>query len=323
VPNTGGIAITAGLTIPLLVLLGAAWFAEPLIRSSLPSLAEHIPGLRDRTPEALSLLGCVLALHIVGLVDDRRPMPAIPKLAIILGVSLACVLLTGARLLSVLDPIAGGSWLSIALTVLWFGVVINAFNFMDNMDALAGGCASAAALCFCIAAGVQGQLFVSGTLALLLGAVLGFLWHNRPPARIFMGDGGSLVIGLMLAFLTVRTTYYQPEDHGANWHAVLTPLVILAVPLYDFVSVTLVRLRQGANPMKGDTQHFSHRLRRRGLRDGEIALIIAGLTLVTGVSGIVLGSLAPWQAWLIGAQTLLLLAGIALFEMGSSRKAGA
>ena len=89
--------------------------------------------------------------------------------------------------------------------------------------------------------------FIAATLALLVGGLAGFLVFNFPPARIFMGDGGSLVIGFLLAVLTARTTFYQPEGSGLGsaWYGVFMPIVILAVPLYDLVSVTLIRLRQG------------------------------------------------------------------------------
>ncbi|MEO1512839.1 MAG: undecaprenyl/decaprenyl-phosphate alpha-N-acetylglucosaminyl 1-phosphate transferase, partial [Planctomycetota bacterium] len=140
--------------------------------------------------------------------------------------------------------------------------------------------------------------------------------------RIFMGDGGSLVLGFALAYLTVRTTYIGESPTGeplaGGWYGVLMPLVVLAVPLYDMVSVTLIRLRQGRSPMVGDLQHLSHRLVKRGFGKTTAVLVIWGLTGATALAGVALPRLEAWQATLAGVQTLLLLGVIALLEYSSS-----
>jgi UDP-GlcNAc:undecaprenyl-phosphate GlcNAc-1-phosphate transferase len=132
-----------------------------------------------------------------------------------------------------------------------------------------------------------------------------------------------LVLGFLLAFLTVRTTYYHPEDGplAGGWYGVFMPLLVLAVPIYDFASVTSIRLSQGRSPFVGDTQHLSHRLERLGLPRAAAVLVIYGLTAVTGISGIALGSLKPWQAVLVGVQTIVILLVIALFEFSRARRA--
>jgi UDP-GlcNAc:undecaprenyl-phosphate GlcNAc-1-phosphate transferase len=165
------------------------------------------------------------------------------------------------------------------------------------------------------------QWFIAATLALLVGALLGFLVFNFPPAKIFMGDGGSLVVGFLLAVLTARTTFYNPAETdyalGTAWYGVFMPLVVLAIPLYDLLVVTAIRLGQGKSPFVGDQQHFSHRLVERGLSSRAAVLVIWGATAVTGMSGIALGRLAPWQAVLVGVQTLLVLGVIGLLEHAS------
>ncbi|GIK19169.1 MAG: undecaprenyl/decaprenyl-phosphate alpha-N-acetylglucosaminyl 1-phosphate transferase [Leptolyngbya sp. PLA2] len=329
VPNTGGIAIFAGIALPmlaglaLLVPLGRAsnleWQEEPGL---IPvALWEHLPGIAQQAPLALGLIGALAALHLLGLVDDRRPLGPWIKLVVMLGAAGAIVVFTDTRLLTALDAHVGGTWLSIALTILWIAVVTNAMNFIDNMDGLCAGVASVAGACFLAAALLSGQWFVAATLALLVGSCLGFLAFNRPPARIFMGDAGSLVIGFLLGFLTVRTTYYDADAAG-GWYAVFMPLVVLAVPLYDFISVTIVRLRHGRSPFVGDLNHFSHRLVRRGLGKPAAVAVICGLTGVTGLSGIMLASLAPWQALLVGVQCAVILLVVAAFEYASARRNG-
>ena len=224
------------------------------------------------------------------------------------------------RLLELLGPVP-----SVLITILWIVAVTNAINFLDNMDGLAGGVSAIAAALFMAAAILNHQWFIAGTLALLLGALIGFLVFNFPPAKIFMGDGGSLVIGFVLAVLTARTTFYDPDQAdyalGTAWYGLFMPVVVLAIPLYDFTTVTLIRLVQGKSPFVGDQQHFSHRLVLRGLSKRGAVVVIWGATAVTGIGGISMGSLRPWQAVLVGVQTLLVLMVIALLEHASRRAA--
>ncbi len=328
IPNTGGIGIVAGLLIPIAgMILVATVLGEDFARAVLPEteadrVAKHLPGLRDKIPLGLGFVGSVLVIHIVGLIDDRRPLGPIVKLAVMVLPPLAIALLSETRLLTLLDGYPGGYALSVLITVLWFVAVTNAMNFIDNMDGLSGGVAMIASACFLVAALMSAQLFVSAVLALVVGSCAGFLILNFPPARIFMGDGGSLVLGFTLAFLTTRTTFTGESPTGeplaGGWYAVFMPLVVLAVPLYDMLSVSVIRLRQGRSPMVGDMQHLSHRLVKRGLSKRSAVLVIWGMTAATGIGGIALGSLAPWQAVLVGVQTGLLLAVLAAFEFASS-----
>jgi UDP-GlcNAc:undecaprenyl-phosphate GlcNAc-1-phosphate transferase len=265
----------------------------------------------------------------VGVIDDRRSLGAMPKLLVQAATAFVIAALFDVRLLTLLETSYGlGPWPSVIITVLWIVVVTNAINFMDNMDGLAGGVSAIAASLFMAACLVNRQWFIAATLALLVGALIGFLVFNFPPAKIFMGDGGSLVIGFILAILTARTTYYAPDDPypgqamGTAWYGVFMPLVVLAVPLYDFVTVTAIRLRQGRSPFVGDQQHFSHRLVQRGMSKRGAVVVIWAATAVTGIGGIALGSLRPWQAALVGVQTLAVLAMIWLLEHAMREKPG-
>jgi UDP-GlcNAc:undecaprenyl-phosphate GlcNAc-1-phosphate transferase len=328
IPNTGGVGIVAGIILPIIgMILVATLLGEDFARAVLPEseaerVVKHLPGLRSKIPLGLGFVAAALVLHAMGLIDDRRPLGPRLKLAITIAPALAIALATDTRLLTLLDAYPGGFALSVLLTVIWFLAVTNALNFIDNMDGLSGGVAMIASACFLAAALMSSQLFVAAVLALSVGACAGFLLFNFPPAKIFMGDGGSLVLGFTLAFLTTRTTYTGESPTGeplaGGWYAVFMPLVVLAVPLYDMLSVTLIRLRQGRSPMVGDTQHLSHRLVKRGLSRRAAVLVIWGMTAATGISGIALASLAPWQAVLVGVQTGVLLAVLAAFEFASS-----
>ena len=327
IPNTGGVAIFAGICIPMvagLVSLGftgdAGWIPD--------ALSPHIAGVRSQAPAAGVLLGCLALLHMMGLIDDRRPLGPFGKLIVMAAPALAIPMLTDTRLLTLLDARVGGPWLSILLTALWLVAITNAMNFIDNMDGLAAGVAAIAGTCFLGASLLNGQWFVGAMLSLLVGATLGFLVFNHParrPARIFMGDGGSLVVGFLLAFLAVRITYIDPmpslghetpfrPEQGGAWYAALMPLVVLAVPLYDFCSVTLLRLCQGKSPFVGDLQHLSHRLVARGLSRRHAVTVIHLATGATAISGVFLIRLEPWQAILAGCQVALILGVLALLE---------
>lgn len=323
VPNTGGIAVFGAILLPSLASLGIAWLV-PNEASWLPlELTRHLPGIRAETPLLITFLAGAMILHILGLVDDRRPIPWKPKMLVMLGIPLGLALMSDTRLLSFLDPLVGGSWLSIVITVLWFATVTNAMNFLDNMDGLSAGVAAVSAAMFSVSAILGGEWFVAAGLVAIVGSCVGFLTLNFPrfgsrPASVFMGDGGSLVLGYCLAFLTTRATFYDADTVDAAWYASLMPLIVLAIPLYDLVSVTAVRLSQGRSPFVGDLQHLSHRLVRRGLSKRSAVMLIWMLTAITSVGGISLRSLEDWQAILVAGQTLLLLAALAIFERSSS-----
>ena len=169
-----------------------------------------------------------------------------------------------------------------------------------------------------VAAAVSGQLFVGGWLCLLLGGTLGFLVLNFPPARLFMGDAGSLVLGYFLGVLTIQTTYYRGGASG-EYYGLFVPMVLLAVPLYDTISVITLRLAERRNPMVGDTRHFSHRLLRRGLSPRQAVLVIYLATAATALGAARLPTADRTGAMLVFAQTLLIVLMIALMEWGQDK----
>lgn len=326
VPNTGGIAIFLAFGLPLLVATAVITWSPSLLTGLVPSLSPHLPGLASSAGKVLWFLLCLTVMHVMGLVDDRRPLGPMPKLGVMLAVALAAVLLTDTRLVTALDAYPGGYAASVAITCLWIVVISNAMNFMDNTDGLTAGVAVIAGGCFLAAALLHDQWFIGAALALLVGACLGFLVLNFPSrlagperrASIYMGDAGSLVIGFALAYLTVRTTFIPTDAAGIaitnKWYGLFMPVLVLAVPLYDFVSVCVIRLRLGRSPFRGDLNHLSHRLVRMGLSKRDAVLVIYGATGITSIGGIALGSLAPWQAILVVVQTLLVLLVMAIFE---------
>jgi len=326
IPNTGGIGIVLAIWLPMLVgLLAVSFLEADAFTGALEPIQSVWTDLQSRVGLGWGLLGCVIGLHLLGLIDDRRPMGAWSKLVIMLIPAIIFTIVFDTRLLTMLDGPAGGSWLSIVLTIMWIVAITNAMNFIDNMDGLSAGIAAIAGGLFLVAAILNAQWFIGVILALMVGGCIGFLVFNFPPAKIFMGDGGSLVIGFVLAITTVRTTYIPADALGPNagaWYGVLMPIAVLAVPLYDFVTVTCIRIYQGKSPFVGDLQHFSHRLRDRGLGNRGTALVIYALTACSGIAGILLTRVSAWEAAMLGAQVMLILGALALFEYRSPAKRG-
>ena len=305
-PLGGGVAIFWAIALPLLAVLGAAhWGLFP------DSLSMYAGGVIRQTPMALRLLGALLAMHVMGLIDDRRALGPYLKLAVQILAAGVVVWYGDFRILTVL-----GEWPSMILTVLWITGITNAFNFLDNMDGLSAGVAAVCGLAFLITAMLIGQWFVAGMLAMFVGALIGFLCFNFAPASIFMGDSGSLVIGMLLGCLTIRPTYLPPGRELADaWYTLLTPLIVLAVPIYDLLVVSVIRLRMGKSPFVGDTNHFSHRLVRRGMSRRTAVLCIWLVTAATSIAAILLPRVADWtSAVLILLQTILVLCVVALLE---------
>ncbi len=317
VPLLGGSAIFAAVLGPSLLALALAryWSATgiPGVFENL-DLAPYIHGAAMRTPMALGILLGALALHVMGIVDDRLHLGAWSKLAVQIAVATAVVVGCDVRVMTM-----WGAPISIILTVLWVVAITNAFNFLDNMDGLSAGVAAIIAAALLGAAASVGQLFVSAWCCLILGAMLGFLPYSFPPAGVYMGDGGSLVIGFLLAVASVLTTYVRPsEPHGL--YGVFVPLVLMAVPIYDTISVIVLRLRDGVSPMIGDRRHFSHRLLRRGMSVRAAVLTVYLCTAGTAVAATLLTHVRDDAgAWLVLGQTAVILLIIAVLESGDTR----
>jgi UDP-GlcNAc:undecaprenyl-phosphate GlcNAc-1-phosphate transferase len=316
-PLGGGVAIFLGFALPLLLFL---LVINCITIASKPGdlFSAYLSGAVKRTPMALCLLGTTFAMHLLGLIDDRRALGPYLKLIVQLGIIAAFVIpFREMRILTALDTRCQTHGLIGAmLAILWIGAITNAFNFLDNMDGLSAGVAAVSATAFLIATLSIQQWFVAGSLAMLLGALLGFLFWNFPPAKIFMGDSGSLVIGMVLGVLTVLTTYLPPGTQwGAGWYAVFMPIIVMALPLYDLLVVSALRLARGKSPFVGDTNHFSHRLVGRGMSRRTAVLCLYLVTAATAIGGILLPHVNnPFSAGLILAQTLLVLGVVGLLE---------
>ena len=311
VPLGGGIAIFAAIAaIVLATVVAVKFLAGPGYLDWLgESVVVHAAGFLNKVPQLLIVLAAMSVLFGLGLADDKKHLGPLFKLAVQFAVAIAAAAFAEIRVEFFIE----NEIITTILSAFWIVLIINAFNFLDNMDGLSAGIAVIASTVLFTAAVLSGQVFVGSLALVLTGVLLGFLVFNFPPAKVFMGDAGSLVVGFLVALLTMRTTYYHEAQSG-GWYAVFMPLVVMAVPLYDFISVTLLRLSQGKSPFVGDTQHFSHRLKKRGLTDTQTVLTLYLATLCTGLGATFLDQVDPLGAILIFTQTFMILAIVAIFE---------
>jgi UDP-GlcNAc:undecaprenyl-phosphate GlcNAc-1-phosphate transferase len=316
VPLGGGIAIFT--TIAAVLIAAAAAIKFLLVPGYFPWLAESAKieptDFLRKTNELVIILLCALVLFLLGLWDDKKPLGPFFKLIVQFAVAITAASFADVRV----ELFIENKVVTTVLSAVWIVLIINAFNFLDNMDGAAAGIAVIASCILFTAAVISGQVFIGGLAIVFIGTLLGFLVFNFPPAKIFAGDAGSLIIGFFLALLTLRTTYYHEAQSG-QWYSVFTPLIVMAVPLYDFISVTILRIKQGKSPFVGDTQHFSHRLKKRGLSDTQTVLTLYLATLCTGLGATFLYQVNLAGAFLIFAQTFMILAFIAILETTSGK----
>ena len=274
-PRLGGLAIYAGVC------------AGFLVAANLPALSRV--SVRYSDVQAVVIAGGIIVL--LGAVDDRWGIDALTKLA---GQVLASgvMVLQGLQLFTLTVPGAGsialgpeGVILTVALTLL----TVNSINFVDGLDGLAAGVGAIAALAFfafsyslatgAVTGGVGQDRITAPTLiaVVLAGACLGFLPHNFNPARIFMGDSGSMLIGLMLAASVISLTQQGNIPSSASFPVflpLLLPIAVLAVPFIDLLLAVVRRTRAGRSPFAPDKAHLHHRLLEIGHSHTRAVLIM-------------------------------------------------
>ncbi|UCF80996.1 MAG: undecaprenyl/decaprenyl-phosphate alpha-N-acetylglucosaminyl 1-phosphate transferase [Acidobacteriota bacterium] len=198
------------------------------------------------------------------------------------------------------------------VSVIWIVGITNSMNLLDGADGLAAGVGAIAALLLAWVMALGGQPLPAVFLLVLAGAVAGFLRYNFPPARIFMGSWGSMLIGYLLAVAVLLTTDVAA---GENWLLpILIPLLILGIPLYDTFSVIAIRLAQGRSPVLADQNHFVHRLMRFGFSPKQAVLFIYLLTLCIGINATLLLRADARTSFILLLQILMTFGVIVVLE---------
>ena len=269
----GGLAVLTGLLVPTLGGLLALKFNLWETKSAAVAL-NH--GFDRRGVELAAILIGAVGMTTLGWLDDKHELRPAWKFSGQFLIA-ALVAASGARI-TLFVP---SEIFSFAVTILWILTLVNALNFMDNMNGLCAGLGVIAAWFFGASAAVDGQYLVALLAFLTCGALLGFLPFNFPKASAFLGDAGSHLIGYLLAVLAILPHFYTAAN--PRKFAVLTPLLVLAVPLGDLVWVVILRWKLGKPFYLGDNNHLSHRLVRQGMTPTLAVLLIWLLAVILGL----------------------------------------
>jgi len=284
-PYLGGVAIILGIS---LVLLAAIVFAPITI---------------DNLYTMLSVLIPALVLGLIGLWDDIKGLPALPRL---LGQSLVGVIISTLLINTgtVGNP-TGSSLLDILLTVFWIVGICNSINFFDNMDGGAAGTVAFSSAGLAFLAWYEDQSLIAALALITAGATLGFLLWNKSPAKIYMGDTGALFLGVLIASLAIRL------DPSADNKVISlsVPLLLLAIPILDTTVVVISRLLRGISILEGGQDHLSHRLVIKGFTRKKSVIILWLLSIIFVILAISI-VVFPFQFTVL---VLLLIAIIWLF----------
>ncbi|MCC6964660.1 MAG: undecaprenyl/decaprenyl-phosphate alpha-N-acetylglucosaminyl 1-phosphate transferase [Nitrospira sp.] len=247
------------------------------------------------------VLGILLAgtlVMMLGLIDDFGVLTPGMKLS---GQFLAVFVLikSGIRIEIASLP----DWVDIMLTVFWMIGIINAFNLLDIMDGLSAGVGVVSAALLCVVAILNGDQTIAFMLAALMGSLLGFLRYNWRPASIYMGDSGAMFIGLMLGALSMIGKY--TEGHSVS---LLTPVLILGMPIFDTLFVMYIRFLRGLPVFLGSPDHIAIRLRQWGLSVTQVVLLsYLGAALLGGIGLLVMA---------VPQDLAVILSGVTLLGLG-------
>ncbi|MBN2980691.1 undecaprenyl/decaprenyl-phosphate alpha-N-acetylglucosaminyl 1-phosphate transferase [Cohnella algarum] len=295
-PRLGGVAIYAAFTASMLLFL--------------PFLPEHFLNAYDLNLIMALLSGGTLIV-LLGALDDRFTLSA--KLKLLVQIAAACVVVFGFDIQinlvnipfgSAMQPVA--EWLSIPLTILWIVGVTNAINLIDGLDGLAAGVSAIAIGTILVMSALMGQEAVILLAVTLLGAVIGFLKYNFHPAKIFMGDSGSLFLGFALAMLSML------GFKQITVVSFVTPLLIIGVPLSDTFFAIVRRWKSKKPIFAPDKGHLHHCLQQLGFSHRKTVLIIYGIAAFFGACAIVQSlisksGLGNWVTFIVICVLLFLL----------------
>ena len=282
IPYLGGVAILIGVT---LVSYLALVFSNFTVSNFLL---------------ATSVLGPALVMGLIGLWDDLKNLPPLPRF---IGQSVAGLVVAAALVLgsNVANP-TGSTFADVLITVIWVVGICNSINFFDNLDGGAAGTAAISAIFLTYLAINSGQAFVAALSIVVAGATLGFLIWNRAPARIYMGDAGALFLGVLLATLTIRLN----PDTQTSIGSFATPILLLAIPILDTTVAVFSRLRRKISPFQGGKDHLSHRLVRTGLSRKIAAIALWVLSAIFALFAVILTFLSEkYEVYFVAATAFL------------------
>lgn len=262
------------------------------------------------TKELVSILIGVGILGVLGIIDDCKELDAKLKFVVQIVAALVVVIFGDIRISVMSNPnvfsenpyIIFPQWLSITVTVLWIVFMTNAVNFIDGLDGLAAGVSAIMSMSLVFIAITYHEYEIALLGIALMGACFGFLPFNFNPAKIFMGDTGSMFLGYMLSVLSVQGMF---KSYAVISFAV--PIIMLGLPLFDALFAMLRRLLTGKNPMSADRGHLHHRLYDMGFSQKQTVFILYAISGVLGITSILLAEQRFLRAMLLLISVLIFL----------------
>lgn len=291
-PRLGGVAVFFGFFMPMALFY--------IIQNRVSTIF-----LNYETPVAALVLAGVCMLGL-GIYDDCRGADARKKLMVQVPAAILLYWLGGFRITVISNPFGGSfelGWLSAPISVLWIVMITNAINLLDGIDGLVPGVTAVIGLSLGAINVLYGNIFIAVLTFCLAGACLGFLPHNFAPARIFLGDSGSLFVGMTLAGISMYSLF---KETTATLIAV--PLVLFGLPLFDTTSVVLGRMANRKPLFQADKSHVHHRLLDLGLTQRQAAVFLYTVTTLLGCLSVLMSVDLGWRAYLLqGIITSLLI----------------
>ena len=263
--------------------LGGLAVAMPITLSSLLIVFTSIP-TEFKNQLFLGLIIPSLIIAFIGLLDDLYQLPPWPRFIAQSGVAAitsVMLYLSDAGVKLFVNP-----WLNGVTTTLWVVVIINALNFMDNMDGLATILSLVISISLFTLSYINGQYLVAALCLAIFGACLGFLFWNKRPASIYLGDAGALYLGFLLAAISIRVDV----NNSDVLISVLVPLLLLAIPVIDITQVVISRLVRRKSPFQGGRDHLSHLLLNKGLSEAKVLTILTICSIFLALCGIFLAT---------------------------------
>ncbi len=232
------------------------------------------------------LIPSILVLFFIGIKDDIIGTAAVKKLIGHLLVAFIMVLMAEIKITSlygIFEIREIPEWASISLSIFTYVVIINAFNIIDGVDGLAGGVGCIASIAFGVWFLMTGSMVDAVISFSLAGALFGFLRFNFYPANIFMGDSGSLTVGLIVCVLAIRLIEFDPQNIPSEMIGISKPIFAMAVlsyPLLDTLRIFIYRMLKGTSPFLADNNHIHHRLIKLGFNHAKTVLIIYAFNIL-------------------------------------------
>ena len=279
-PRLGGVAVFLGFCLP--------WAGMYLVDNIVTSY------FREYEKLFAALVAGSTAMLGLGIYDDCRGADASKKFVIQSAVAVL-LYLAGFRIQEVTNPFGGGDirlgWLGLPITVLWIVGVTNSINLLDGIDGLVSGVTFLIAMSLAVINALHGNVLLALLTVCLAGACIGFLPHNHFPARIFLGDSGSLTIGMVLACVGVISLFQSGTTTGKASPVISVPLILFGLPLFDTARVMVMRAARGVSMFTPDKNHVHHRLLALGLSQKHAAWVLYFVTAGLCAVGVLISRL--------------------------------